>query len=186
MDANWPWQFSRKNLLLAIALAAAGCFSAAMAFKSGQANLGLTWAEIVAAVMAFVAALGLLFGKVGQRVSHGKDSETDPAAKIAARQASIYRRSLIWTTFVSILWAPVIFSVPPGHGCRPMGEVMLSVFVVMPISLAGVVTALYQLYVTWPQKRLGVAAVLVSLIPIATFALSQWVILSALGIIYES
>jgi hypothetical protein len=53
-----------------------------------------------------------------------------PSQKIAQRQASIYRLSVILSLLLVFLWAPVL-AVAPGTGCRPMGEVLMTALLLL-------------------------------------------------------
>ena len=74
--------------------------------------------------------------------------------------------------------------VGPTKACRPMGEDLFTFVLVLPLTIAAFGKAVLQLLVTEPKKR-GLVAIAVSLLPIAVYVLSQWLLLSVFGIIYE-
>jgi len=102
---------------------------------------------------------------------------------IANRQTSIYRSAAIVSVVILFVWAP-IFALPRGTECRPMGQEMISMPILLFVAPLVFVRAVIQLIVTWPRKT-GLIAVVVALAPVAVFVLSQWVVRGPLGIIYE-
>lgn len=100
------------------------------------------------------------------------------------RQRSVYRMSAIACIILLILWLPLPFMVGPSKACRPMGQDLFTFVLVLPITVIAFLRAALQLLVAEPKKR-GLIAIAVSLLPIVVYILSQWLILSVLGIVYE-
>ncbi len=116
----------------------------------------------------------------------GRKSRQDrasPDRAIAERQASIYSSAAIWSGVLVVVWAP-IFMLPRGTECRPMGQAMISLLVLLFALPLIFVRAVLQLIVTWPKKT-GWIAIAASLVPLATLILLQWLIQYVLGIVYE-
>ena len=111
--------------------------------------------------------------------------EIDPAREIARRQNWIYRTAAGWVVACCVAWLPMMFFTPPGSGCRPMLQLPLTVFVLPVVTFTLLWRAIDQFEQTRPRVWLGTKAVIMALLPLAAFALSQWIILCVLKITYE-
>ncbi len=107
------------------------------------------------------------------------------AQAVAGRQKSIYQVSNVCSVVLLLIWLPIIFLVGPNRACRPMGQFLVTVAFILPATIVGIFRAIRQLITTWPEKRVGLKALAVALIPIAIYGFTQWLILSVCGIIYE-
>jgi hypothetical protein len=100
------------------------------------------------------------------------------------RQQSIYRLSAICCLTEWFIWLPIVFTDLPNRECRPMGQAMVEGLFIYPATLVLYYGAIKQLINTWPGRR-GWIALGVALLPLATYIVTQWLILSVCGITYE-
>lgn len=140
-------------------------------------GLAVTRAEIYFAV---VPMLILIFATR----KYQPEVRITQAQAVAARQASIYRVSNVCSVVLLLLWLSIIPMVGPGNACRPMGQAMVTILFVLPATIFNSLRAVRQ-YAASTDDRLALKAIVVALIPIAVYALTQWLILSVYGITYE-
>jgi len=89
------------------------------------------------------------------------------------RQQNVYGLSITCSILIVFLWLPIILYTEHGANIRPMLQLPASIFIILPFSMLGVLMACKQLFLTWP-RRIGFIAILVSILPLLLFLLSQW------------
>lgn len=103
--------------------------------------------------------------------------------RVQERQRKIRFWSIGYAGLILFLWWPVIRYTSPGENIRPMLQLPLTVFVILPLSLYQIVQACRQVYATWP-RAMGMMALVMSLLPGMLYVGSQWYLLSFLQVTY--
>jgi hypothetical protein len=105
------------------------------------------------------------------------------AKSVAARQRWIYWCAFLTTSALAIIWLPICW-LPPGTNCRPMGQAMLTLGLLVAAA-AGIVKGSDQIVATWPKPWNGIIGISVSLVPVFAHVLLMWLVLDVCGIVFE-
>lgn len=184
---------SADTSFMASCAVAASLIGGAIGVVIGKPKTWILWGTIVGVVIfvfrepalfTFAIVGGVVF--LGRTVAPPRHMESDsPDRAIARRQASIYLLAAIWTIPVLMIWLPVVLAARPGASYSPRADFILSGIFLAVATLTGLYRAGQQAASPRQSRLQKAMALIAALVPLMVFAMLQWLILCALGIVYK-